>query len=344
MEDIGMTTDQPAPDLVLDLIESFRRSKIMFAAVELGLFDALAEGPARAEELAVCLGVHASSLRRLLDACTALGLVVAEDTRYRLKPATETFLTKNGKMSLVGYVQYSNNALWYLWGRLEQAVREGTHRWEAAFGGKGELFSHYYRTDESKRTFLMGMHGYGLLSSPGVVAAFDLGCFKRLVDLGGGTGHLAIEACRRYPSLRAAVLDLPEVVPLTREVIAASGLGDRIEVIAGDFFRDEIPEADLYALGRIVHDWGDEKIDALLAKIVASLPAGGGLLVAETLLDEDGPGPRWARMQDLNMLCVTEGRERTLAEYEALMRRAGFTRVAGRRIGAPLDAVLALRD
>src|SRR5262245_33031978 len=212
-----MTTEMPDPDLVLDLIESFRRSKIMFAGVEIGLFDALAEGPARAEDLATKLGAQDTSLRRLLDACAALGLVVAEDGRHRLTPATETYLTKNGKMSLVGYVQYSNNALWYLWGRLEEAVREGTHRWEAAFGGKGELFSHYFRTDESKRTFLMGMHGYGLLSSPQVVSAFDLGRFQRLVDLGGGTGHLAIEACRRYPSLRAAVLDLPEVVPLTRE-------------------------------------------------------------------------------------------------------------------------------
>src|SRR5439155_9570247 len=98
----------------------------------------------------------------------------------------------------------------------------------------------------------------------------------RLVDLGGATGHLAIAACQRYPGLRAVVFDLPDAVPLAREVITASPAADRIEVTAGDFFKDPLPEGDLFAVGRILHDWSEEKIRTLLRKVFERLPAGGG--------------------------------------------------------------------
>ena len=156
-------------------------------------------------------------------------------------------------------------------------------------------------------------------------------------------GHLAIAACERYPELQACVFDLPRVAVLAREQVAQSAAGGRIAVMAGDFFVDELPEADLYAVGQILHDWPDEKIDRLLNKMFARLPAGGGLLVAEKLLEEDGVGPVAANMQSLNMLIVTEGRERSLGEYTALLRRAGFGDVQGRRTGVPLDAVLAVK-
>ena len=112
----------------------------------------------------------------------------------------------------------------------------------------------------------------------------------------------------------------------------------------GDFFEDPLPVADLYAVGRILHDWTEEKIGRLLQKIVAVLPPEGGLLVAERLLNEDGVGPLPANMQSLNMLICAEGRERSLGEYTRLLRDAGFASVEGWRTGAPLDAILATRD
>jgi acetylserotonin N-methyltransferase len=167
--------------------------------------------------------------------------------------------------------------------------------------------------------------------------------YRLLVDLGGATGHLAVAACRRYPALRSVVFDLPKVLPLTRELVAASGVGDRVECQAGDFFADPLPDADLYAVGRILHDWSEEKIKRLLRAIYERLPAGGALLVAEKLLDDDGAGPPWAVLQSLNMLVCTEGKERTIAEYEALLRSAGFGRIEGRRTPTPLDAILAVK-
>jgi acetylserotonin N-methyltransferase len=183
----------------------------------------------------------------------------------------------------------------------------------------------------------------GLLSSPEVVAAVDLSRFRHLCDVGGATGHLAIAACRRYPGLRATVFDLPDVIGQARPYIEAAGLADRIDLRAGDFFRDPLPEADLYALGRIVHDWTEEKIASLLGKIHGQLPDGGGLLIAERILYPSKGGPLSANLQSLNMLVVVEGKERTAAEYEALVRRAGFRDFEARATGRPLDAMLAIK-
>src|SRR5205823_541056 len=145
------------------------------------------------------------------------------------------------------------------------------------------LFSQYFRDDASTAAFLRGMHGFGQLTSPLVVRAFDLSRFKRLVDLGGATGHLAIAACEAYPKLTAMILDLAKVEPFARPYIGRSRVAERLKFASGNFFTDDLPEGDLYALGRIVHDWNESRIGSLLRKIQDTLPAAGGLLIAETL-------------------------------------------------------------
>jgi acetylserotonin N-methyltransferase len=312
-----MTEAPRDPGPILDLIEAFRRSKTMFAAVELGIFDG--ERPSGA------------AVDRLMEACVALRLLEKRGDEYVNAAVADEYLRRSSPSTLAGYIRYSNNALYPMWAHLERAVIEGTNRWEQTFGptGPGGLFAHFFKTESAKRDFLMGMHGFGMLSSPKVVEAFDLSRFKRLVDLGGATGHLAQVAKERYPDLDVAVFDLPAVA----EIVDG--------VIAGDFFTDELPDADLYALSRILHDWSEDKIRPLLGRIYAALPEDGALLIAERLLDEDRRGPVGAQMQSLNMLVCTEGRERTLGEYTSLLRDAGFATVRGHVTGAPLDAVLA---
>ena len=333
----------PAAAPVLDLIEAYRRSKVMFAALALGVFDRLQRGRAGASSLAREMQVNPDALERLLDACVGLSLLRKTRAGYANLPVAETYLCRSSPRTLAGYVLYSNRTLYALWGNLEDAVREGKDRWPQTFHMEAPIFEHVFKTEESKRDFLAGMHGFGLLSSPHVAAAFNLGRFRRLVDLGGGTGHLAVAICKRCPRLSAVVFDLPAAIEVARDYVSRSRFADRIELVAGDFFRDPLPEADLFSLGRILHDWSEEKIHGLLAKIYERLPRGGALLIAERLLDKAKTGPLPALLQSLSMLVCTEGKERTLAEYAALLGRAGFTRVEGRRTGGLLDAVLAVK-
>jgi acetylserotonin N-methyltransferase len=344
MNPVAIDLTPADPGIVLDLLQAFRGSKVMFAACSLGVFDALAAGSRPLPELACELKANADALQRLLDACVGYGLLERDTTGYRNSTAATAYLCQASPRRLTGYIRYSNDIMWKLWANLEDAVREGGHRWKQTFGWDGPIFSHFFRDESAKREFLMGMHGYGLISSPHVVAAFDLSQFRSLVDLGGATGHLAVAACQRYPQLRAAVFDLPEAAPLARQIVAGSPVADRIQVMPGDFFTDPLPDGDLFALGRILHDWSEDKIIRLLTKIYDRLFAGGGVLIAEKLLDDDKCGPRWAQMQDLNMLACTEGKERTLGEYEKLLKGVGFTDVRGYRTSSPLDAVLAIRQ
>src|SRR5260370_19585464 len=96
-----------------------------------------------------------------------------------------------------------------MWGHLEDAVREGGHRWKQTFGFEGPIFSHFFRSEDAMREFQRGMHGFGRLSSPAVVAAFHLSRFPRLIDFGRGTGHLAEAARARSPQPSAPVFEPP---------------------------------------------------------------------------------------------------------------------------------------
>ncbi len=333
----------PSPDRVLELLEAFRRSKTMFAGVSLGVFDRLDKGTASLSQLAVELGCHQDALATLLDSCVALGLLTRTEDIYANTPEASTYLCSSSPRRMTGYINYSNQVMWKMWSHMEDAIREGTHRWNQTFGTEGPIFSQFFKTPEAMNEFLMGMHGFGMITSPHVVQNFDLTRFQHLVDLGGATGHLAIAACQRYPHLRATVFDLAHALGLAREIVSHSGVADRIAIVGGDFFQDDLPAADLYYLGRIIHDWSETKVELLLRKICDSLPVGGGLLIGEKIIEESRTGPRWAMMQSLNMLICTEGTERTLSQYDRLLRNAGFQEVSAVRNTVPLDAILAIK-
>ncbi len=336
-------TSETGPTLITDLIEAFRRSKTMFTAVKLGIFDLLNSGAQNPASVASKLRLNPDASERLLRACAGLGLLVREGETFRNTSLASRFLVTSSPDTLAGYILYSDRSLYELWGHLDDAVREGTNRWAQVFGSRDSLFAHYFRDDDAAASFLGGMHGFGQLSSAAVVQAFDLSRFTQLADLGGATGHLAIAACEAYPGLHATVFDLPTVEKFARVYIEHSVLSNRISFVAGDFFKQALPQADLYALGRILHDWDEAKIEKLLRKIFDALPGTGALLIAERLMNDDQSGPLSALMQDLNMLVCTDGRERTSDEYRSLLSAAGFRDIAFQKTGAAVDAILATK-
>jgi acetylserotonin N-methyltransferase len=341
--DVTQDTAKPDPAIVLELILAFRRSKTMFAAVKLGVFDELETGPKSVASLATAMKLNRDALERLLDACVGLTLLKYRglDEVYENTLAASTYLCKNSPSRLTGYINCSNDVFWKLWGNLEDAVREGTNRWKETFNLDGDFWSGFYKSEDAIREFLIGMHGYGQITSPHVVRAFDLSNSHMLVDLGGGTGHLAIAACEEYPNLQATVFDLPEALPLAREIIGASTVANRIKVVEGDFFKDRLPEGDVYVVARTLHDWPEDKVVALMKKVRQALPEAGRFLIAEKMLEDDKTGPEWAQMQNLNMLTCAEGKERTFEEYETMLTGAGFSVATCFYTSSPLDVILA---
>ncbi|XP_074990160.1 acetylserotonin O-methyltransferase isoform X3 [Calonectris borealis] len=127
-----------------------------------------------------------------------------------------------------------------------------------------------------------------------------------------------------------------------RDVLAAFDLSPFTQIydLGGDFFSDSIPEAELYILSKILHDWDDDRCRQLLAKVHKACKPGGGVLLVESLLNEDKSGPLETQLYSMNMLVQTEGKERTAAEYSKLLEAAGFGEVQVKRTGKLYDAVL----
>src|SRR5258707_9457751 len=145
---------------------------------------------------------------------------------------------------------------------------------------------------------------------------------KLAVDIGGSSGTLVHSLMSANPQLHGIILDLPDVVPSATAAAAALGLAERSSVLAGDFFAS-VPEADLYLLKHVLHDWDDGQGVRILENCRRAMRPGGRVIVIELLLGEIGePGP--APFMDLNMMVMLTGRERRLSEYRTLLKQGGF--------------------
>ncbi|KFP78759.1 N-acetylserotonin O-methyltransferase-like, partial [Apaloderma vittatum] len=311
----------------------------LFVASKLKVFDHMKDkGPLKAVDISNEVGASVCGTERLLDACAALGLLEKTPQGYSNTDSANTYLTSDGAYSLHGYIIHSNDHLWPLFTNLESAVKEGSRQNHRAFGKKAEdLFKVYYHSQEAKQRFMAAMHSIAHLTARDVATAFDLSQFKSACDLGGCTGALAHELTQIYPNLKVTVFDLPEVISNISNFQPSGQHAAQVTFVSGDFFKDNLPEADLYILSRVLHDWPDEKIHVLLSKISAVCKPGGALLVAEIVLDEQKMCPPRAVLQSLSM---TAGKQRSGSEYKELLEKYGFTNVQVKITGNLLDAVL----
>ncbi|NXA36038.1 ASML protein, partial [Eudromia elegans] len=337
-----MENEAKVPSTILELMDGFKASKALFVASKLKVFDHLKEkGALNAVDIANEIGASLCGTERLLDACAALGLLKKTPQGYSNTVATNTYLTSDGRYSLHGYIMHCNDHIWPLFTNLEFAVKEGTRQNHRAFGKKTEdLFKDYYQSQEVKQRFMAAMHSIAHLTARDVATAFDLSQFKSACDLGGCTGALARELVRIYPDLKVTIFDLPEVIANISYFQSSEKCTAPVTFISGDFFKDNLPEVDLYILSRILHDWPDEKIHRLLSKISSVCKPGKGFLSSEIVLDEQKMHPPRAVLQSLSM---TEGKQRSGSEYKQLLEKHGFMNVQIKMTGNLLDAVLCFK-
>uniref|UniRef100_A0AAR2JVV6 Acetylserotonin O-methyltransferase-like n=1 Tax=Pygocentrus nattereri TaxID=42514 RepID=A0AAR2JVV6_PYGNA len=321
------------PHKIVDLLDGFKASKTLFTACKLGVFDVLSDSEGlTVEEVADKIKASVLGTERLLEAAVSL-----ENTEQASR-----FLVLDSPLSLCGYILHCNDLVWPLFTHLESAVREGTNQYERAFGKKTEnLFQDgYFRKDDIKMRFMNAMHSVAKVTGKDVATAFDLSSFKTACDVGGCTGAMAYEFTKAHPGLSVVVFDLPPVIEM-RSHFQPKEQDDRVSFIAGDFFKDELPKADLYILSRILHDWSDDKVHELLSKLSKACTPGCGLLVSEIFLDEERSRPSRALLQALSM---TEGRQRSAAEYSDLLTKHGFTPVHTQCTDNLLDAMLFVKE
>ena len=339
-----MSEQQPStsPDRIQGMLSGFWVSKTLFTGVDLGLFDELAKGQASAEVLAYRLRLHPAALERLLNALVALELLEREASRYRNTPEAAAYLVKDHPSYMSGQVEHLGQLHWRLWQHLPDAIRENGPRVKQVFGPGFDMLEAVYAEPQHLRSFVQGMHNLTVAAAEEVASAFDLSSYECLMDVGGGSGGLAIAAAKRYPKLRGIIFELPAVCAVAQDYLSQHGVADRVRTHAGDFFEPgAMPtEADVIALGWVLHDWPAERCRVILRHCHEALKPGGAVLVCEKLLDEARTGPLQATLMDLHSLVSTGGQERPASMYRGMLESAGFTDIDVRTLQGNRDLVI----
>lgn len=286
------------------------------------LADIMAAGPKTAAELAQAAGLHAGHLYRILRALVGVGVLAGDDKeRFSLTPVGE-FLRSDVPGSMRAIATYVCDPWsWKPWADLAGCAKTGEPAFERVFG-EG-VFDYLGKHPDEAATFNEGMTGFSQQASAAVLKAYDFAPFNTIVDVGGGHGALLLAILKANTKARGVVFDAPQVIAGAGEPIKAAGLADRCRAEGGDFFKAVPAGGDLYVLKHIIHDWNDAKATQILRAVRRAIPATGKLLLVE-LVVPPGFGPGFASILDLEMMVLCDGKERTEAEYRALLAGAGF--------------------
>jgi hypothetical protein len=320
-----MTTFLEATDKdferMIQMLTGFFVTQIAGAVATYSIADHLAKGPATAEQIATIEGIDSTATFRLLRACASLGLVTCDQgLTFSATPLLGTLRTDvPGSLHSLA-IAWSAPGHWLPWGRFVDAIRTSQPQTVPALGTT--IWDYYAQQPEEAAVFTNAMHGFTSGVAQEVARLVDTSTAKLAVDIGGASGTLVHSLMTANPQLHGIILDLPDVLPSAAAAAAALGLAERSRVLAGDFFAS-VPEADLYLLKHILHDWDDGQGVRILENCRRAMRPGGRVIVIEMLLGEMGePGP--APLNDLNLMVVLPGRERSLSEYRALLKQAGF--------------------
>jgi hypothetical protein len=311
---------------LMRLLDGFRVTQTICAAVELGVPDLLADGARTSDELAQASGADPSALYRLLRALASLGVLhEADERRFSLTPLGKP-LRSDVPGSLRGWVRLTGrDYLWRSWGNFATAVRSGENAFRSLHGA--DVWEWRADHPEESAIFDEAMRSTTLAANTAILAAYDFGRFGTVVDVGGGTGTLLASILKAHPVTRGILFDQAHVVAGAESVLHAAGVADRCEIAAGSFF-ENVPEGgDAYTLKSIIHDWEDEESVAILRACRAAMGPDAAVLVIERDLGPPNENAA-AKISDLNMLVMPGGRERTEEEYEQLFARAGLRHVS----------------
>lgn len=290
----------PDPSLIMQLATGYWASATLLAANDLNVFTALANGPRSAADLATELRTNPDALERLLNACTALGLLAKQQNQFALTPAAAAFL-------VVGRPGYLGSALrWSLaqyphWGQLARAVRTGQPVAEPA--------QHLGGDPEQTRQFVLAMHERAVGVARALTDFLDLTGCQHLLDVGGGPGTYAVLLAQQHPQLRITVCDLPGIIAVARELVAASPVADRITFAAADATRGEFgrEQYDAVLMAGVLHQMPPPTIGTMLRGAFTALQPGGRLLISDMMLDETGTQPVFSALFSLQMLLTSHG-------------------------------------
>jgi SAM-dependent methyltransferase len=316
---------------VLEDVRGFLKGRVILTAAELDLFTRLEKERSTAEDLAKGLECDRRCLTRLLDCLVALQLLSKHNGIYQNTERGALLSSEHLETELPMVLHLSG--LWESWGGLTETVKTGTNPKRKSVTERGK---------DSLKAFIGAMHVVGRTLSQEIADSYNLAPFRRLLDIGGATGTYTIAFLEKNPEMTAVLFDLPDVIRWAEERLGAEGLLERVECVAGDFYKDELPPGcDLVLLSAIIHQNSPEQNLALYQKIHRAILPGGTVLIRDHVMDPARTRPPQGTLFALNMLVNTEGGDTyTFDEIKEILEEAGFGEVKLVREGEHMDCLV----
>jgi hypothetical protein len=300
----------------------FSRLALLYVMVKLELAEALHSGPQSSGALAAAHDAHPEALHRVLRAVASLGLLAEhEDGTFAL-----TDLGQMLRHGMPDSIHDEVMLVWELWiparTGLLAAVRTGESALSQVFGES--LYERLNHEPEVARAFDAAMIAIARDSAEALLAAYDFASSSTIIDVGGGAGALLATILQAHPHVTGVVFERPDVLAGTRDYLAAASLSDRCDVVGGDMFVAVPVGGDTYVLSHMLHNWDDTHCVQLLQNCRAAMAPEGRIVIFERCMPERVTRPDWAFEADVSMLVLTGGRQRTEAQYRALLATAGL--------------------
>jgi len=313
-----------SPELIMHIGLGFMSSRTLLSAVDLGVFTMLAGSPMSGAELSKQLGLHPRGASDFLDCLVALGLLERNGQIYSNTPETDFFLDRKKPSYVGGMLEMASARLYPFWGSLTEALRTGQMQNEAKHG-QGNAFDALYADPDRLRYFLRAMTGLSMGAAKCIAEQFPWQNYKTFADVGGAEGGVAAQIALKHPHLQGILFDLSAVVPHAEDYARSMNTHGRMRFIAGDFFKDPLPEVDVIVMGHILHDWDLAGKKRLIAKAYDALPPGGAFIALDCVIDDERRKNPLPLLISLNMLIETQGGfDYCGSDCCAWMKEAGF--------------------
>ncbi|MCK5703991.1 MAG: hypothetical protein KAI29_22695 [Cyclobacteriaceae bacterium] len=315
-----MSEQMLAPeDQIMQWITSKWITKPICVVVELGIADLLRDGPLGVDTLAEKTETHAPTLYRLLRALSSVGIFLEkEEYVFELTALSRCLLSDAmGPMAQLFLSEWHDKA----WNSLTYTVKTGKPGFDHAFGKQSFDWIEENPSVRSIYDKAQGMKAVELADA--VSEVYNFSGFCSICDVGGGRGSFLIQLLGKYSHINGFVADIQGAVRSAERAIAKAGLDDRCKAVSYDFLKDAPPVCDAYFLVNILHDWNDKICCQILKNISQSMNTKSKLWIVEYLL-EQGPGFSVAKLLDIEVLVMGDGRERTIDEFKAILDSVGL--------------------
>lgn len=302
------------------IIDGFRESRIIHSAVELGVFESLAENPLDSNGVAERCHTDISTTVTLLNALVSMNLLIKSESKYSNSDTATDYLLRRSNLYMGDIIGFTG-ILWDSWGKLTDTIKTGKPQEppysEKQYGDKWE-------------SFIRGMHNYAISRRDAEITTdvIDLSGKSVLLDVACGPGTYSYELCLKNPNLNAILFDLPETLKIAKKIGSEYELNGRLEFIEGNYEKDDFPVAvDCALLFNIIHQENNEDNQTLINKIYKCLSNNGMLVIKDHILNEDKTAPKDGSIFSVQMSLTTGGRCYSEIEVYQWMSNAGFSEI-----------------